>query len=256
MMTEERKRIPTVEWIKWFSCVGGYFLLFAIGRVAVMLSNGSGVLVDMAKFLYEKWGVMHTLIRPLETLFFACPMYVLLAVTYIFYIYILLSTEILPVVFYGREFLSGLRWLRRYWYWKLLLLIPLYILILCANAMLTKFVSDMPYNEEMVRSVATQMPFLVAWLYMCVYTPLLEEIIFRHGLIGILSKKWNIWAVSIFSCILFALCHTYSWTDWILYMPMSLVFTVVYVRSGKQVIYSYLLHILNNTIAVAFLYLR
>ena len=48
--------------------------------------------------------------------------------------------------------------------------------------------------------------------------------------------------------------HSHQWQDFFSYLPLSIVLTLVYVKSGKNVAYSWLFHALNNTIMVALMF--
>ena len=48
--------------------------------------------------------------------------------------------------------------------------------------------------------------------------------------------------------------HSHQWQDFFSYLPLSIVLTLIYVKSGKNVAYSWLFHTLNNTIMVALMF--
>ena len=84
--------------------------------------------------------------------------------------------------------------------------------------------------------------------------PLVEEIFYRHILIGKLSAYAPTWAVASTSVLLFAYMHCHQWQDMIAYLPISIVLTLVYVFSRKSVAYSWMFHALNNSIMVALIF--
>jgi len=84
--------------------------------------------------------------------------------------------------------------------------------------------------------------------------PLVEEMFYRHILIGKLSAYAPTWLVASISAALFAYMHSHQWQDFFSYLPLSIVLTLIYVKSGKNVAYSWLFHALNNTIMVALMF--
>lgn len=154
------------------------------------------------------------------------------------------------IVLYFTDLIRSFRSLASRLWLKLLLLIPAYLLVMLGTIIGSALAGADAQNEQMVQDMVSGMPFVLAWLYVAVYTPLIEELIFRHVLIGKLGRRWNVHTMAAISCFLFAFAHAYRWTDMLIYLPLSVVFTVVYMLSGRQVAYSYLLHVLNNTMAL------
>lgn len=86
-------------------------------------------------------------------------------------------------------------------------------------------------------------------------SPIVEEFIFRYGLIGNLLKKQNYLIQIVVSSIVFSFIHigfeqmTLSFSYFghllLLYMPMSLVYSYVYVKE-KNIFFPLSLHVLNN----------
>ena len=89
---------------------------------------------------------------------------------------------------------------------------------------------------------------LVFTFFVGIGVPVIEEIFFRHILIGKLSAYAPTWLVASISAALFAYMHSHQWQDFLMYLPLSIVLTLVYVKSGKNVAYSWLFHALNNSI--------
>ena len=89
---------------------------------------------------------------------------------------------------------------------------------------------------------------------MTVGVPLVEEMFYRHILIGKLSAYAPTWLVASISAALFAYMHSHQWQDFFSYLPLSIVLTLVYVFSRKSVAYSWMFHALNNSIMVALIF--
>ena len=90
--------------------------------------------------------------------------------------------------------------------------------------------------------------------FVTVGVPVVEEIFYRHILIGKLSAYAPTWLVATISAALFAYMHSHQWQDFFSYLPLSIVLTLVYVKSGKNVAYSWLFHALNNSIMVILMF--
>ena len=90
--------------------------------------------------------------------------------------------------------------------------------------------------------------------FVTVGVPLVEEMFYRHILIGKLSAYAPTWLVASISAALFAYMHSHQWQDFFSYLPLSIVLTLIYVKSGKNVAYSWMFHALNNTIMVALMF--
>ena len=89
--------------------------------------------------------------------------------------------------------------------------------------------------------------------------PFVEEYIFRHLLIGKLSRKLNVWVCSALSVVLFAGLHVVGQEALTLpvlmpYIAMGAVLVFVYVWTGKNVMFSYFVHAPKNLLAVIFIY--
>ena len=84
--------------------------------------------------------------------------------------------------------------------------------------------------------------------------PLVEEIFYRHILIGKLSPYAPTWLLGSISAFLFAYMHCHEWQDMTMYLPVGIILTLVYIKSGKNIAYSWMYHALNNSIMVAIVF--
>ena len=89
--------------------------------------------------------------------------------------------------------------------------------------------------------------------------PFVEEYIFRHLLIGKLSRRVNLWVCCALSVVLFAALHVVGQEGLTLpvlmpYLAMGAVLVFVYVWTGKNVMFAYLVHASKNLLAVIFIY--
>lgn len=114
-------------------------------------------------------------------------------------------------------------------------------------------------NQAGLQSLMQQVP---AWLIVPVLVilgPFVEEYIFRHLLIGKLSRRLNIWLCCALSVVLFAGIHiagrqAITLTALLPYLAMGAVLVYVYVWTGKNVMFSYFVHAAKNLLAVVFIY--
>src|SRR6476661_1309824 len=103
-----------------------------------------------------------------------------------------------------------------------------------------------------LRVLATR-PWFTALLVLV--GPFVEEYIFRHLLIGKLSRRVNLWVCCIMSVVLFAALHIVGQEQLTLkvlitYLAMGAVLVFVYVWTGKNVMFSYFVHASKNLLAV------
>jgi membrane protease YdiL (CAAX protease family) len=114
-------------------------------------------------------------------------------------------------------------------------------------------------NQLGVQSLVEEVP---AWLIvplLVVVGPFVEEYVFRHLLIGKLSGRINIWICCALSVVLFAAVHVLgneglSFPAMVPYLGMGAVLVAVYVWTGKNVMFSFLVHASKNLLAVLLIY--
>ena len=114
-------------------------------------------------------------------------------------------------------------------------------------------------NQAGLQALMQQVP---AWLMvplLVVVGPFVEEYIFRHLLIGKLSRRINIWLCCALSAVLFASMHiagqeAITLTALLPYLAMGATLVLVYVWTGKNLMFSYFVHAAKNLLAVVFIY--
>lgn len=102
-------------------------------------------------------------------------------------------------------------------------------------------------NQELINQLVRDNFSLGLYLSITVFGPLTEELIFREILIAQPSKYHNRYIFATISCCIFALMHSTSWMDFLSYLPMSIIFTVVYLRKKENTMWTSVLHILYNS---------
>ena len=174
---------------------------------------------------------------------------------------LVVDTVLLIVVlaFFAREFFPAFSYLRTRPFLKILLLFGLWILVVIVQAVtrialygLTPPIAD--NQQAVINAIFDGGTGLVFCFFVAIGVPMVEEIFYRHILIGKLSTYAPTWLVASISAALFAYMHCHQWQDFFTYLPLSIVLTLVYVMSGKNVGYSWLFHALNNTIMVILMF--
>jgi uncharacterized protein len=146
--------------------------------------------------------------------------------------------------------------------WFTLLMVPLAVvamMILTAVLVALSGPVQTSANQAGLQALMQQVP---AWLMvplLVIVGPFVEEYIFRHLLIGKLSRRVNIWVCCALSVVLFAALHIVGQEQLTLqvlmpYLAMGAVLVFVYVWAGKNVMFSYLVHASKNLLAVIFIY--
>ena len=166
---------------------------------------------------------------------------------------------IVVLAFFAREFFPAFSYLRTRPYLKIPLLFGLWILVVIVQAAtriaLYGLNPPVPDNQQaVINAIFDGGTGLIFCFFVAIGVPMVEEIFYRHILIGKLSAYAPTWLVASISAALFAYMHCHQWQDFLTYLPISIVLTLVYVMSGKNVAYSWLFHALNNTMMVGLMF--
>ncbi len=166
---------------------------------------------------------------------------------------------IIVLAFFAGEFFPAFSYLRTHPFLKILLLFGLWIPVVIVQAAtriaLYGLNPPIPENQQaVINAIFDGGTGLVFCFFVAIGVPMVEEIFYRHILIGKLSVYAPTWLVASISAALFAYMHSHQWQDFFSYLPISIVLTLVYVFSGKSVAYSWLFHALNNTIMVGLMF--
>lgn len=146
--------------------------------------------------------------------------------------------------------------------WFTLLMVPLAVvaaMILTAVLVAVTGPPQTSANQAGLQALMQQVP---AWLMvplLVIVGPFVEEYIFRHLLIGKLSRRLNIWVCCALSVVLFAALHIVGQEALTLpalmpYLAMGAVLVFAYVWTGKNLMFSYSVHAAKNLLAVIFIY--
>ena len=111
-------------------------------------------------------------------------------------------------------------------------------------------------NEMTIASMFTNDPIrlLMLFLLLCVFTPIVEEVIYRKVIFGWLDRKFGVPAAVIISGAIFGLMHVISYGDFIQSIPyifMGGIFGFVYHWSKNNIFVTIGVHFVNNFLAFA-----
>lgn len=176
---------------------------------------------------------------------------VILPVSILSYIFVL---GLVAYLYYD-EIVHAMKGFKKHW--LKILTIPLFhfSLILC-NALIGLFIyqGQTSNNQKVAVSIVSENSPLYAILVMGLIVPVIEELIFREGIIKAFkgSKHWGYGI----SAVVFIGIHVL--TDpkaFLIYVPLTVMMIFMYKWTEDNVLYSILLHMYNNMFAVGMIYL-
>ncbi|MGN2298560.1 lysostaphin resistance A-like protein [Micrococcus luteus KDCGSN] len=175
--------------------------------------------------------------------------------------YAILVVLVLAVAW--RPLVTSLRVFRTGTWWKLLLLPATWLACIVVNVIVLSLIGEAQTsaNQAALEEMTTQAPPVLMILMAVVAAPLVEEYLFRHLLIGKLSRWINVWVCAVVSVLAFTLLHflgtggDFRLVETVPYLTLAVAITVSYILMGRSFGYAVLLHMVNNGIAIAMLYL-
>ena len=146
--------------------------------------------------------------------------------------------------------------------WFTALMVPLAVVVMLILTAVLVAVSgpvQTSANQAGLQALMQQVPVWLMVPLLVIVGPFVEEYIFRHLLIGKLSRRINIWVCCVASAVLFAVLHIVGQETLTLpvlmpYLAMGATLVFVYVWTGKNVMFSYFVHATKNLLAVVFIY--
>lgn len=114
-------------------------------------------------------------------------------------------------------------------------------------------------NQDAAVALMHAVPWPLMVLMVGLMGPLVEEYIFRHLLVGKLSRWINPWILVVASAVVFMSLH-FIGKEWptvmtgLPYLLMGVSFGVGYLLSGKSIAFSYVMHAFSNCMALLFTY--
>jgi len=114
-------------------------------------------------------------------------------------------------------------------------------------------------NQSGLESMMRVLPPAAVVPLLVVTGPFVEEFLFRHLLIGKLSRYLNVWICAAISLFAFALLHlagkeAITFPTLAPYLGLGLVLVLVYVLCGRNLLLVYSLHLAKNLLALLVFY--
>ncbi|OFI37254.1 abortive infection protein [Arthrobacter sp. SW1] len=146
--------------------------------------------------------------------------------------------------------------------WFTLAMVPAAVVVMLVFTAIVVAATGQARPSENQLSLQSLIQGVPAWLVvplLVVIGPFVEEYIFRHLLIGKLSGRLNIWLCCALSIVLFAGIHVFSneglsVSAMVPYLAMGSVLVAVYVWTGMNLAFSFLVHAGKNLLAVLLIY--
>ncbi|MGO2807969.1 MAG: lysostaphin resistance A-like protein [Glutamicibacter arilaitensis] len=189
---------------------------------------------------------------------FSTPDQALFGINLILYV----SFFILAMIQCGPQFFESFKTMRYHPVAKWLMLPGGWMLTIAVNAIIAGLTGQAvtSENQAALESMAGTVPLPVMLVVTALFGPFVEEYLFRHLLIGKLSRKFNVWLCALVSTVLFAGIHFIgagisSWLEVVPYFMLGVMMGLAYILSGKSMAYAYMLHVINNTVALLVVYL-
>ncbi len=109
-------------------------------------------------------------------------------------------------------------------------------------------INVVPGNQENVYEMVDQLPAILSLVMMAVYAPVIEEVTFRHAIIGWVKPDdtTRLWIMSIISVVMFDMIHVMHLPEFFYYLPLSIILTTIYRRHNQNVWASILFHVFYN----------
>lgn len=169
---------------------------------------------------------------------------------------------VLALIACWRPFIASFRTFRRHGWLKIALIPAIWFACIMVNALVVMSAGGdiKSENQLAIEGMTTEVAFLPMVLVTVVMAPFVEEYIFRHLLIGKLSRWINVWVCVVISMVLFASIHfistgfSFDPVQIIPYLTLAAAITVAYVLTGKSLAYATILHVFNNLVSIVVAY--
>ncbi|GAB3756961.1 hypothetical protein GCM10027591_06290 [Zhihengliuella somnathii] len=114
-------------------------------------------------------------------------------------------------------------------------------------------------NQLAIEAMTQDVPFVTMFVTVAFMGPLVEEYVFRHLLIGKMSRKIPVWVCVPISVVAFAALHfigtmSFDLVAAVPYVVLGVTMSLTYVFTGKSLGYVYVLHAFNNAVSLALAY--
>ena len=109
-------------------------------------------------------------------------------------------------------------------------------------------------NQQGLEAMFRQDHSMYTILAISVVGPIVEEMIFREVLITQASKYMNIYIAAVISCIAFTAIHCTSLIEFVSYLPITVILTIVYFKEDRNVLNTMLFHIMYNSFLTSIMF--
>jgi membrane protease YdiL (CAAX protease family) len=155
------------------------------------------------------------------------------------------------------RFNANYNYIVKHWKFIVLVFVITYLLSYIYNYGVQYLPGDLGFeetqNELSLQVIFSNSAFLpITFILIVIVGPFIEELFFRHLLIGELGKKFNFKIMGIISVIAFSLMHVTnaaSPLEFGSYCIIAIGIVYAYLKSGRKLGVSISLHMLNNLIA-------
>ncbi|MBI5975831.1 CPBP family intramembrane glutamic endopeptidase [Staphylococcus canis] len=173
------------------------------------------------------------------------------------YIIVIASFWLLHFRTMPKRFKQGIEGVKTYWKWILIAYIATMLLSQIYEWLKSFLPSDFQYGTPQNEVLVEEMIHNLSWLplnfaFIVILAPIVEEIFFRHLLIGELGKKLNFKIMGIISVIAFAGVHVLDASspfEIIDYLIIAIPVVWLYLKSHRNLGVTIGFHILNNFVA-------
>lgn len=110
------------------------------------------------------------------------------------------------------------------------------------------FVGSEPTNQEAVGDMVDAIPVAFSMTMIVLLGPLIEELTFRQSIIGAFPRprKWLLVVLSVVSVVVFDALHIAELSEFWIYLPLSILLVLIYLRHRCNVWASILFHSFYN----------
>ena len=173
----------------------------------------------------------------------------------IFYLLVAAWITLMLAVLMAKEFgIEDWRWTRPRWHdFKIMMIYTAIFLSVTLGLDWLLYILDYRVlaNQQAALWLQSMMPSSVFIIIVVFYTPIMEELIVRAGIMGYLFRN-RPWLGGIVSTFLFAIAHSPTHPSaWIIYASMGGLFAWVFHRT-KRIGFVIFIHMVNNALAVCF----
>ena len=158
---------------------------------------------------------------------------------------------IVGIIFFRKEIIESFTYFKEKTILKIVS-IPMVVLlmVIVENSIMHFLNIGQPENQEQVLTRGAEVPIIFTLLLFGIIGPIIEEIIFRYILVNRFSEYVGTAIASIISILIFTVLHSQNLSDFAIYLPGSVIYTVAYLISKGSLAYIIAIHVLNNVLSL------